>query len=213
MKHWIILRGVGINGKSTIIESLQKEFEDLVWVKPPTREFYELKEANSPAKLLDIETQLELVEFYFNRFSTSIMNAPENSVIISERSMLDLYAHYSLLHPELSPESPELERLKSTVLNLQLVLEGLIQTTQVYPMINLDSIKVKTYIKSLPKTDLHRSYYKSRGYYFILQDRYWMAMNELGISTPEESDLMKSLDDSAGNTLMLIRNELCQIIK
>lgn len=167
-KKLINLIGIGINGKSHIVEELMNSFPDLIHLPQTNREFYKLHEGQE-------FTEDDIYQFYIDRLEQFYKDY-ENSdgVFITERDPLSYLSYSAATRP-----NDDLSEFTQRVIDDYNAFNKFFdQNICNFKLYNLDCIWLHNYIKGLDRSDLHRRLYKSRGYYIILQDRFFNTYNK-----------------------------------
>lgn len=161
MRRLILLDGIGINGKTYIIDRLMDEYSDrLIHLPQTNRKYFDEhpETACSPS-------QEDLYSYFIENSWSKIKDYPEDVIIISERHPLSYYGYTKAVNHDYSVD-PHVKQLEDLVG----VMDDCV--VDIFKMENLDVLWLGVYFSSLDSDDVHKLCYKGRGMYISMSDAY-----------------------------------------
>lgn len=177
MKKLILLKGIGINGKSSLVTSLRSRYPNIIQLPQTNREYFK----QNPSEL--IPGSKGITEFYLNRLDQ--FDFSQDGVYISERSPLDYLLNFEMRRyakGELASDYM-LDRgnLKDVCISYERDLIHKFDEVLVMCLATYDLVFLYLYLNEAT-SGLHKDYYHTRGHYISLQDRWlesWDRNNEV----------------------------------
>lgn len=168
MSKLIMLKGIGMQGKSHIVTELTNRIPDLYHLPQTNRKFFKLHpEFNAE------DVRIPLYEFFKSEMKKVDLS---DGLFITERSYID----YSIYVDYRGPEKSDKVKLrngktwKQDAIDEELKFFSNFDQVDIYVLQNLDIDWMYEYFHSLPKDDIHKKFYASRGMFLSMQDR-WMS--------------------------------------
>lgn len=168
MARLIMLKGLGVQGKSHIVQELLKLHPDWIHLKQTNREFFKLH----PDKM---DSQEEIANYYYSYLDS--LEIESDKTYITERSPID-YACHMAVRKNLKMEEIGDEYLQKCLTKEKEFINRF-QMIDIFVLENLDLRWLGEYFTNLPKDDVHKKFYTSRGVFITLQDRWRKAYERL----------------------------------
>lgn len=168
----IMLKGMGVQGKSHIVNKLKELHPDWIHLPQTNREYYKLM-GNKPVGHRGI--------FDYYKDMMSKIEWQEGATYIAERSFIDYLIYYEYMNN--FEKDPKEELIDSTnwydyVVDCEKEFLARFSKVDIYEIYNEDLDWLKDYFSRIPRNHVHKKCYTSRGVFISLQDRWnraWTA--------------------------------------
>lgn len=169
-----MLKSLGMTGKTHTVNELMKAHPDWIHLPQTNRVYFKEHPDEDPNNV----NQTDLYEYYRNQL---LSREIEDKTYISERTPLDYllfwdYHHFFKKNPHdliLSDGT----HYDDAILEDEVKFLKKFDVVDIFVTLNFDIFWMKDYIHNLPSDDIHKIFYKGRGYFIIYQDN-WLKSFE-----------------------------------
>ena len=189
MKRLIMLKSIGMTGKSYTVKALMDAHPDWVHMHQSNREYFKLHPEVKPEEV----DELDLYNYFAEKlFSEKI----KNTTYITERTPFDYLIHNEYRHffkMDLNnfnfPDGTNyIKRIYEDEHRFLMQFDQV----DIYVCFNMDLNWMNDYFHSIPKDDIHKIFYKGRGYMILYQDNWFKSFRN-------HIDIYTSLVDKLGS--------------